>query len=98
MSRRAATRQRLEETSGMVMYSDLEAHLARDGVFVVSGNLALIDCAVAVSMDDADVGRVWIEKGALRKPSRREREDWPELQEHRWRAVVVQPYVLIQAP
>ena len=98
MSRRAATRLRLEETSGMVMYSDLKAHLERDAVFVVAPALSLIECAVAVAMDDVDVVQGWIEGGALRKPSRKERERWPKDEEQRWRAVVVQPFVLIQQP
>ena len=98
MTLRAATRQRLEETSGVVMYSDLQAHLQRDAVFVVARALSLIDCAVAVAMDDVDVVQPWIEGGALRKPSRGEREAWLQDEELRWRAVVVQPFVLIQAP
>lgn len=82
----------------MVMYSDLEAHLQRDAVFVVAPALPLIECAVAVAMDDVDVVRAWIDDGALRKPSRKERERWPSTEEQRWRAVVVQPFVLIQEP
>lgn len=96
MTLRAATRLRLEQTSGMVMYGDLRAHLERDAVFVVAQAVSLIDCAVAVAMDDVDVVQPWMEQGALRRPLRQELDAWPEAKEQRWRAVVVQPYVLIQ--
>jgi hypothetical protein len=98
MSLRAATRLRLEETAGVVMYDDLRTHLDRNAVFVVRRRVSLVECGVAVAMDDVDVVRQWIEKGHLRKPSRRELATWPEASERRWRAVVVQPYVLIQDP
>ena len=82
----------------MVMYGDLHAHLQRDAVFVVARALSLIECAVAVAMDDVDLVQPWIDGGALRKPSRKERAAWPEDEDLRWRAVVVQPFVLIQEP
>jgi len=96
MSRREATRLRLQETQGVVMYADLAAHLERNAVFIVSQSVSLLECAVAVAMDDTEVVQAWIERAELRRPSKRELESWPKEQEHRWRAVVVQPYVLMQ--
>lgn len=103
MSLRAATRLRLEEIAGVVMADDLRAHLDRDAVFVVARRLSLIDCGVAVAMDDVDDVRLWIDKGLLRKPLPSERAAWcdaarSDASEQRWRAVVVKPYVLIQDP
>ena len=93
-----AIRQRLEESLGPVGVDVLLPHLARDAVFVVDASVDLIDCGVAVGMDDVDAVRGWIERGLLRKPSRAERARWPEEPERRWRSVVVQPFVLIQEP
>lgn len=94
--RRAALREKLEQSVGPVFFSDLRAHLSRDALFVVAPSVALVDCAVAVALDDvATVGR-WIESGELRKPSRGERDAWPAETERRWNALVVQPFVLVQ--
>ncbi|MCU0693555.1 MAG: DUF2288 family protein [Polyangiaceae bacterium] len=96
MSLRKATRTRLEKTAGMVMYEDLRAHVQGRAVFVVSPSLSLIDCGVAVAMDDVEVVQAWIDEGLLRRPSRAEMAAWAEEQHRRWRAVVVQPFTLVQ--
>jgi hypothetical protein len=91
-----AIRERLESTLGPVFYSDFSAMLKRDAVFVVHRRVALVDCAVAVAMDDDRTVAGWIADGTLRKPSRAERDEWPTQEGRRWSSVVVQPFVLLQ--
>lgn len=93
-----ATRYQLEKTVGVVLYTDLSAHLARDAVFVVADSLSLVDCGVAVALDDVAVVGRWIETGELRKPTQGERDGWPRAVGRRWSAVVVKPFVLVQDP
>jgi hypothetical protein len=93
-----AIRTKLEQHHGPVFFSDLSAHLERDAVFVVAPGLSLIDCGVAVAMDQVEVVRVWIDSGELRKPSVVERREWPTATARKWMAIVVQPFILIQDP
>lgn len=85
---------KLRETLGPVTPELLAPHLARDAVFVVAPSLDLLDCGVAVAMDDVTLVQQWIERGELRRPARTERERWATAGS--WLAVIVQPYVLVQ--
>jgi hypothetical protein len=98
MTLEEATRYQLEKMVGVVLYTDLAAHLERDAVFIVSESISLLDCGVAVAMDDVAVVGRWIETGELRKPSKGERSEWPRAVGRRWSAVVVKPFVLVQDP
>ncbi|HEU4409186.1 MAG TPA: DUF2288 family protein [Polyangiaceae bacterium] len=89
---------KLEQSAGLVVYSDLAAHLGRDAVFVVARSLSLVACGVAVATDDVERVEGWVQSGELRKPSRAERAAWPNDAGRRWLAVVVQPFVLVQDP
>ena len=86
-------RQNLERMMGPVAHSDLRAHIDRDAVFIVAPSLSLLDCGVAVATDSVDDVKRWIDSGELRKPSRSERDAWPE---GVWISIVVQPFVLVQ--
>lgn len=90
-----AIRAKLTESVGPVGFGDVKAHLARDAVFVVAPSLDLVDCGVAVAMDEIETVKLWIDAGALRKPSRQERARWLE-QGGTFLALVVQPFVLVQ--
>jgi hypothetical protein len=96
MTLREATRARLEQTAGPVFYSDLAAHLGRDAVFVVARSLSLIDCGVAVAVDDVEQVERWVASGELRKPSHAERGAWPGDEGRRWLSIIVHPFVLVQ--
>lgn len=90
-----AIRTKLAESLGPVGYGDIAAHLNRDAVFVVAPSLELVECGVAVAMDEVETVRMWIETGTLRKPSRDERAHWAA-HGGTFVAVVVQPFVLVQ--
>lgn len=89
-------RAKLEGEAGPVQGSDLAAHLRRDGVLVVSLELSLVECAVAIACDDREAVSAWLAAGALRRPTDDERAAWPADEALRWRAVVVRPFVLVQ--
>jgi hypothetical protein len=91
-----AIRLRLEEIRGPVDMEVLSPHLERDAVFVVAPGVDLIECGVAIGMDDVDAVRGWIERGQLRRPSLAERRQWASEPGRSWQSVVVQPFVLIQ--
>lgn len=98
MSLEEGIRSRLETMLGDVVFTDLQAHLERDAVFIVAAELSIVDCGVSIAMDDASAVATWIESGKLRKPSVTERENWPHAEGRAWRALVVQPFVLVQDP
>jgi hypothetical protein len=91
-----ATRARLEESAGPVLFSDLRAHLARDAVLLVSPRVSIVECGVAIARDDAPAVERWITSGELRRPTAEERAAWAASTDARWTAVVVQPFVLVQ--
>ncbi len=88
---------RLRESLGVVLGQDLVAHLRRDGVLLVAPGIDLVTCGLAISRDDAALVGAWLERGHLRKPTSDEYARWTASPERRWRAAVVQPYVLIQS-
>lgn len=94
---RDALRAKLQESAGPVLGSDLAAHLRRDAVLVVAPSAPLVECALAVACDEARVVAAWLTSGVLRRPETAEREAWPTDPDRRWMAVVVQPFVLVQA-
>lgn len=98
LSRKDAIRAGLERTLGLVQFTDIQAHLARDAVFIVGPTVSLLECGVSVALDDVDVVRAWIEDGSLRKPTMDERSTWPKAAGKRWTSVVVVPFVLVQDP
>lgn len=98
MSVEEAIRVRLSSLAGPVPFDALAEHLARDAVFLVGSTLSLLECGVAVAMDDVQRVETWIRSGELRKPTRDERESWPKQPSRRWVAIVVQPFVLVQDP
>ncbi len=94
-AREQALRAELGRRAGPVRWSDLAAHSARRALFWVGPEVALVECAVAVALDRADVVALWIREGTLRRPSQAELDEWPAAGKE-WLAVVVQPFVLMQ--
>lgn len=94
----AEIRATLDASAGDVLASDLRAHLAREAVFVVAPSLSLVECGVAIALDRSEAVAGWVRSGELRRPSADECAAWLADQARRWRAIVVQPYVLVQDP
>lgn len=91
-------RERLTETLGDVLWTDLRPHAARDMVIIVDEGLDLIDVAVAVASNEAAAVNGWIQAGKLTKPTTEELARWPLQPEARFRSLIVAPFVLIRRP
>lgn len=88
-------RENLTQSLDEARWDWLQPHLERDVVILVADNLDLVDVGVAIANDDTQVVGRWIDEQLLTKPSQQQRDTWePEM---RFRALIVQPYVLIQA-
>lgn len=98
LSLEEAIRLKLAGTLGAVSYEDIAQHLAADAVFVVAKSLSIVECGVAVAMDDVTRVEGWIKSGELRKPTIDERTGWPDVPAKTWTAIVVHPFVLVQDP
>lgn len=72
----------------------LQPHLDREVVIWVDHSLDLVDVGMAIAQDNANMVRRWIEEQFLVKPDVERIEQWNPTD--RFRALIVQPYVLIQ--
>jgi len=82
---------------GPVFWSDLRAHAARNGLFLVATDLDLAEVACAVASDDSTKIEQWLESGLLFRPSAVQLEAWDCALDTPFRSVVVQPFALAQA-
>jgi len=87
-------RQNLTEALDEAQLDWLRPHLARDVVIWVDPCLDLVEVGVAIAADQSGSVRRWIEEQFLIKPSLKEVARWGE--EKRFKALIVQPYILIQ--
>ena len=71
-------------------------HHKQSAVYITSG-ISLIDVAVAVAQDKIEFIKLWLDTGALRKPTEEETKIW-EKEKHTKMAkfIIIQPYVLIE--
>lgn len=82
----------LEE--GPVVWQDLVAHAQRQGLFLVTGELALLDAAKAIASDDVPRVEAWLQAGALIRPSLEQLQAWDREPDKPFVATVVQPFAL----
>jgi hypothetical protein len=75
----------------------LRLHLARGGLIVVSPELDLLDVARKIVNDDSAQVGVWVEIGLVSRPSPEQVELWDKQPSTRFRFVIAQPYVMMQA-
>ena len=74
----------------------LAMHYRRDALFVVGGELALLDVAVAVASDDAGALEGWLARELIARPSPEQVERWGAEEGAQFVCVIVQPFVLAQ--
>lgn len=89
-------RDRLLATLGVVLYSDLQAHVKRDAVIIVGRALDLVDAGAALAENDAARVEQWIQSGLLTKPTAADIERWSIDRAARFDSLIVAPFVLIQ--
>ncbi|MGV0028772.1 DUF2288 domain-containing protein [Phormidesmis priestleyi] len=71
-------------------------HSERDAVILVALGLDLAEVGMAIVNDQTSPVQHWIAEGLLYKPSPQQKADWNLNQSKRFKALIVQPYVLIQ--
>lgn len=71
-------------------------HVQRDAIVIVSPDLNLVDVGVAIANDHASTVEHWIAGQLLCKPSPQQIVEWGSDRSHRFKALIVQPYVLVQ--
>ena len=75
----------------------LKIHHDNGAVFIVHGELSLIDAAVAVAMDKTDFVKIWLDNGELARPSDKEVTQFEKDKFSKMcQFIIVQPYVLIK--
>ncbi len=90
-------RSKLEAEIGPADWKVIRPHFLRGAIIIVSTELDLIDVAVKVAEDDTCTIQAWIEEGKLTKPFPEDAKRWEEDKEEP-KALVVEPFVLIQDP
>jgi hypothetical protein len=71
-------------------------HAKRDAVVIVDNGLDLVEVGEAIAADNVPIVQRWIEEGQLIKPSPQQLSDWDGDRSKRFRALIVQPFVLVQ--
>lgn len=89
-------RTELAEMIDQAEWEWLMPHAQRDAVVIVDATLDLLDVGVAIASDNASAVQHWISEQQLYKPSPEQLTDWSTDRTHRFNALIVQPYVLVQ--
>jgi hypothetical protein len=74
----------------------LVPHVQRDAVVMVNPGLDLLDVGVAIASDNTTSVQHWIGEQLLAKPSPEQLVEFGGDRTRRFRALIVQPYVLVQ--
>lgn len=90
-------RTELTESLDEATWDWLMPHAKRDSVIVVSPGLDLLDVGVAIASDNTASVQHWIAESLIAKPSPNELASWNDNPTQRFTALIVQPYVLVQA-
>jgi hypothetical protein len=89
-------RDELSEMIDQAEWEWLMPHAQRDAVVIVDASLDLLDVGVAIASDNVTAVQNWISEQQLYKPSPEQLTDWSSNRIHRFNALIVQPYVLVQ--
>jgi hypothetical protein len=90
-------REQLAQSLDEAQWNWLLPHVKRDAAIVVSSELDLLDVGVAIANNDTTRVQHWIETQGIQKPSASQLSDWNETPSKRFNAIIVQPFVVIQA-
>jgi hypothetical protein len=74
----------------------LMPHAQRDAIVLVTASLDLVEVGVAIVSDNVSTVDQWITEQLLYKPSPEQLVDWAIDRNRRFKALIVQPYVLVQ--
>jgi hypothetical protein len=93
-----STQKNLAHQIETVEWHWLKPHLDRDALIVVSAEVDLALAATKVAADDSATVGAWISEGKLTKPSANQIDAWNADPAKNFRMLIVQPFVLVQAP
>ena len=88
-----------EELAAMVDEAEWEwlmPHAQRDAIVIVAPDLDLPDVGEALTCDNTAIVQRWISEELLQKPSPEQLIKWADDRTRRFKALIVQPYVLVQ--
>ena len=86
---------RLNSETAKISWHDLQKHYAAGNVMGVSGNVDLIQVAVAFHRDDRGQVESWLANSTLFEVDDQQALDWHTNNTEHW-AVVIPPFVLVQ--
>ncbi len=79
---------------GEVFWQDLRAHADREALFLIGGEVALLEVARAVATDDTAAVDAWIREGVIVRPTAEQMSAWNKTPDKSFTATVVQPFAL----
>jgi hypothetical protein len=80
-----------------VDFEALAPHVQRDALLLVAPALGLLDCAMAIASNRAQVIAYWLNHDLIRKPTAAELSTWSTLASAtRFHFIIVQPFVVAQ--
>jgi hypothetical protein len=88
--------EKLAAQSGVITWPELQRHFARGVLVVVLPPLDLLEVAAAMAEDDAALLGGWMQSSRVLRATDEHARQW-ELTQPDLRAVVVAPWVLVQA-
>lgn len=90
-------RAELTNMMGPVQWEYLKPHVQRDAVVIVNDHLDLVDVGVAIASNNTQAVERWIGEQLITKPNAEQLTLW-STEDKTFNSIIVQPYVLIQAP
>jgi len=84
----------LESQIASCQWSDLTDHVARGALILIAPRLDLVEAAVAVAEDRADLVEQWVNAGLISKPTQAQADQFESSSDTVFRFVIVQPLVL----
>jgi hypothetical protein len=89
-------REQLTESVDQAEWDWLAPHAGRDALVVVDTALDLVEVGVAIASDNTPSVQHWIDEQLIYKPSAEQLTRWERDRHYRFKALIVQPYVLMQ--
>ena len=94
---RDLVRAKINSETAKIPWQDLQRFFAQGKVILVDPDLDLVDVAFSVQQDEINQVEAWAQSGSLKPLGDELARDWFEQEAIIW-AVVVKPWVLVQAP
>ena len=93
----AELRAQLTESIDEAELNWLKPHIQKDTVIVVNDGLDLVEVGVAIATDNTIAVQRWVGEQLITKPSENDLSFWNTQPHQKFKAIIVQPYVLVQA-